>query len=84
MKPNNQLLTNLTPDGRSIITESQKEIICHLCDGLKGPEVAELMRLSNKTIENQRHLAMCRLKHQGVHNTYTMVKWAIASGVYKL
>ena len=70
--------------GREILTPKMKQTVILICDGLSNPEIAEQMGISVNTVENQRHMAMNRLRYQGVHNIATLVKWAIVTGVYKL
>lgn len=70
--------------GRELLTPKQKETVLLICDGLSNREIAEQMGISIKTVENQRQMVLDKLKHQGVHNVATLVKWAIVTGVYKL
>jgi DNA-binding NarL/FixJ family response regulator len=70
--------------GQEILSPRQKETVILICDGLCNREISQKMAISIKTVENQRQIAMDKLKHQGVHNVATLVKWAIVTGVYKL
>lgn len=70
--------------GQDILTPKQKETVILICDGLCNREISQKMGISINTVENQRHMALCKLKAQGVHNVATLVKWAIVTGVYKL
>lgn len=76
--------THVALIGRELLTPKQKETVLLICDGLSNPEIAVQMGISVHTVENQRQMAMNKLKGQGVHNTATLVKWAIVTGVYKL
>ena len=70
--------------GREILTPKMMETVILVCDGLDNLDIAKKMGLTRNTVQNQRYLAMQRLKPQGVHNVATLVKWAIVTGVYKL
>jgi DNA-binding CsgD family transcriptional regulator len=84
MKDKHGLYEAVAVVGVNLLTPKQKETVILVCDGLSNPEIAEHMGISVKTVENQRQMAMDKLRSQGVHNVATLVKWAIVTGVYQL
>jgi len=84
MKNQHLPFTNTCPEGKPILTPRQFEIVRHFCEGLTGPEVAEAMGTTSKTVDNQKRMIFATLKHQGVRTTSCLVKWAIVTGVYEL
>ena len=69
---------------QELLSPKQKEIVILICDGLDNKGISEHMGIAPNTVANHRYLAMTKLASQGVHNTATLVKWAIVTKTYTL
>ena len=63
------------------LSEREREIIIKVAEGRSSKEIAELLFLSVRTVENHRSRIMNKL---GVKNAAEMVRFAISSGLYRI
>ncbi|MHB1125689.1 MAG: response regulator [Bacillota bacterium] len=60
------------------LTERENEILSHVARGFTNKEIAELLDLSNRTVQTHRANIMKKL---GIHSTVELVKYAIKKGL---
>lgn len=63
------------------LTEREKEVIKLLCGGISVKEVAEILCVSPRTIDNHKANIMQKL---GFHSTVELVKYAVKEGIVML
>ena len=63
------------------LSEREREIIIKVAEGRSSKEIAELLFLSVRTVEDHRSRIMNKL---GVKNAAEMVRFAISSGLYRI
>ena len=70
-------------EGRSpsALTVREREVLTLVAEGHSNQEIADLLRLSRKTVEVHRHNLMLKL---GIHRTADLVKHAIREGLVVL
>lgn len=66
---------------QQILTKRQREIIQLVAEGYSSREIAEMLKLSIKTIENHRTNIMNKLK---LNNLTDLIKYAISKGIIHL
>lgn len=64
--------------GGDPLSGREREVLTLLAEGLKGPQIAERLGLSAKTIENHRARIMEKL---GIHSTAGLVRYALREGL---
>ena len=67
----------LPPDFGGGLSEREIEIIEHLARGLTNQEIAELLAISKRTVDN--HVSHI-LKKTGARNRVVLVNWAMDNG----
>ncbi|MHB1419032.1 MAG: response regulator [Bacillota bacterium] len=60
------------------LTDRENEILSHVARGFTNKEIAELLDLSNRTVQTHRANIMKKL---GIHSTVELVKYAIKKGL---
>ena len=70
-------------EGRSpsALTVREREVLTLVAEGHSNQEIADLLRLSRKTVEVHRHNLMLKL---GIHRTADLVRHAIREGLVVL
>lgn len=69
--------SNFGQDGSQLLTSKEMEVARLVSQGLTSKEVAKATGKSHKTIENQLHDILLKLRHQGVHRRVDLVRWAL-------
>jgi len=64
-----------------ILTEREREVLQLVAEGHSSREIAEMLFLSIKTVENHRANIMEKL---GLHNLTELIKYAISKGIIQL
>ena len=64
-----------------LLSDRELEILQHLCEGKSTKEIAEILVISPRTVENHRANIMDKL---GVHDIPTLVKTAIEAGLIEV
>jgi len=70
-----------SPDKKGGLSEREREILSHICEGLSNQEIAKMLCLSKRTVDKHRENLL--LKTQA-RNTAGLVIFAIRNGIYKL
>jgi len=65
-------------DGFSMLTRREREILQHIAEGYTSPQIAEILYISKKTVENHRANIMAKLN---IHDTAGLVRYAIKIGL---
>ena len=65
-------------DGFSQLTRREREILQHIAEGYTSPQIAEILYISKKTVENHRANIMSKLN---IHDTAGLVRYAIKIGL---
>lgn len=65
-------------DGFSQLTRREREILQHIAEGYTSPQIAEILYISKKTVENHRANIMGKLN---IHDTAGLVRYAIKIGL---
>lgn len=76
--------TGQTQDGSitvKILTEREREVLQLVAEGHSSREIADMLFLSIKTVENHRANMMEKL---GLHNLTELIKYAISKGIIQL
>ena len=76
-----QTFSNFGQDGEQLLTSKEMEVARLVFQGLTSKEIAKATDKSHKTIENQLHDILLKLRHQGVHRRIDLVRWALAVGL---
>jgi DNA-binding NarL/FixJ family response regulator len=69
------------PKKETKLTKREKEIINLLCEGIAVKEIATILCVSPRTIDNHKANIMKKL---GFHNRIELVKYAIKEGIVRL
>ena len=72
-----QNFSNFGQDGQQLLSTKEMEIIRFLSRGLTSKEIAKETAKSHKTIENQLHNILMKLRHQGIRRRLDLVRWAL-------
>lgn len=65
-------------DGEPLLTPAELEIVRRIVQGLTAKEIAADLGKSHKTIENQTHGLLFKLRFQGIHRRLDLVRWGLA------
>jgi DNA-binding NarL/FixJ family response regulator len=65
-------------DDFSQLTRREREILQHIAEGYKSPQIAKMLFISKKTVENHRANIMAKLN---IHDTAGLVRYAIKIGL---
>jgi DNA-binding NarL/FixJ family response regulator len=65
-------------DGFSQLTRREREILQHIAEGYTSPQIAAILFISKKTVENHRANIMAKLN---IHDTAGLVRYAIKIGL---
>jgi len=65
-------------DGFSQLTRREREILQQIAEGYTSPQIAEILYISKKTVENHRANIMAKLN---IHDTAGLVRYAIKIGL---
>ncbi len=63
------------------ITKREKEILAYICDGMTNREIAELLNLSERTVEGHR---INLLKKTDCRNSATLAVFAVKNSLYQI
>ena len=72
-----QNFSNFGQDGQQLLSTKEMDIIRFLSRGLTSKEIAKETDKSHKTIENQLHNILMKLRHQGIRRRLDLVRWAL-------
>jgi len=67
--------------GNNVLTPQEREIIQQIADGKNTKDIAHIMGVSTKTVENQRHNIMKKL---GLYSIASLTKYAVREGLTSL
>ena len=76
-----QTFSNFGQDGSQLLTSKEIEVARLVAQGLTSKDIAKATDKSHKTIENQLHDILLKLRHQGVHRRVDLVRWALTVGL---
>ena len=65
-------------DDFSQLTRREREVLQHIANGYTSPQIAQILFISKKTVENHRQNIMKKL---GIHDTAGLVRYAIKIGL---
>ena len=65
-------------DGKPLLTPAELETVRRISQGLTAKEIAAALGKSHKTIENQTHGVLFKLRFQGIRRRLDLVRWAVA------
>ena len=71
------VFSNFGQDGSQLLTSKEMEVARLVAQGLTSKDIAKETGKSHKTIENQLHNILMKLKHQGVHRRVDIVRWEL-------
>ncbi|HPR30955.1 MAG TPA: response regulator transcription factor [Prolixibacteraceae bacterium] len=77
----NVIRDNQKADNHSSLTNREREIIVHLCDGLSYKEIADRLCISIRTVETHRKNILEKLQ---IRSNAELVKYAIKEGLISL
>jgi DNA-binding NarL/FixJ family response regulator len=69
------------PIGHTILTTQEREIIHLIADGKNTKDIAHMLEVSAKTVDNQRHNIMKKL---GLYSIASLTKYAVREGLTSL
>lgn len=70
-----------SPIGHAILTTQEREIIQLIADGRNTKDIAHLLGVSTRTVDNQRHDIMKKL---GLYSIASLTKYAVREGLTSL
>jgi DNA-binding NarL/FixJ family response regulator len=76
-QPTPPALTPYCWDGAPLLSPAESEVVRLIASGMTSKAIADTLGRSHKTIENQTHGALKKLKHQGIHRRVDLVRWAL-------
>ena len=76
-----QTFSNFGQDGSQLLTSKEMEVARLVGQGLTSKDIAKATEKSHKTIENQLHNILMKLRHQGIHRRLDLVRWAISLNI---
>jgi DNA-binding NarL/FixJ family response regulator len=65
-------------DRFSELTRREREVLQHIANGYTSPQIAQILYISRKTVENHRQNIMKKLN---IHDTAGLVRYAIKIGL---
>ena len=69
--------TNYCWDGEPLLSKAEEAVALLIAQGLTAKQIASELGVSHKTIENQTHHIIYKLKHQGIHRRVNLVRWVL-------